>query len=584
MKIFFVIFGFCFLSFTFKALSFQDTLVRRVSSDSSVFFLQDKRLKYLNPSSPDTISRKRILWYPIKTFEDLLNYLPGYYLKFSDVGQLNLYSFNQAGNMIFFKHGRPFDYDLNFLSRNEIDEIEIDRGYGNNQYQHYGFLNVIQRQIFRSRPFTEINFYQDRYENLFIDASYHQNIFKNFNLNFGLTKHSYEGHYVNSEFDKWLGRVNLNYAPSRKVSLFSYFNYGIIERGLNGGINSLLVDISDKESMFNRTKAVVNNPYANEKKQRFDIDFGADFRWNRDQISRIHIYAVSNPLDYSDSTFTFNVRNQGGGIKLQHVFDLRLSDRLNISSRSEAGYETRKITDIHGSVFSKSFNYAENIAFSFNNNTISFYLNGTTGGKDVMHHAAGFRGVTKYELDGSDKFIVDFLYTTMWNYTSGRISFETRAGNLSAEIYRSGKGSHKGGINLLAEIYVFKIKIISNYTYLYKKGEDITLPKSYGVLNLSYLDVAFRNKFEYRIGSQSRFWSSYTQNLFVSDSLRTINVPANFTLDVYLKVRIGRVYAGLVFENIFNRLIYNSAVYPFMDRGGLFNVLSRFDITWNFFD
>ena len=107
------------------------------------FILADHNYHYLNKMSPDTLTRRRYLWYPIKTLEDLFNFIPVYYLSYMDVGQLNPFTFNQFGYTTgVFRHGRPInDYmegtvDWNLLSRNEIAEIEVSNGFGNNLYNH----------------------------------------------------------------------------------------------------------------------------------------------------------------------------------------------------------------------------------------------------------------------------------------------------------------------------------------------------------------------------------------------------------------------------------------------------------------
>ena len=90
------------------------------------FILADHNYHYLNKMSPDTLTRRRFLWYPAKSLEDIFNYIPGYYQYFMDVGQLNPISYNQfsfSGTGVL-RNGRPindlFDgvADLNLLSRN----------------------------------------------------------------------------------------------------------------------------------------------------------------------------------------------------------------------------------------------------------------------------------------------------------------------------------------------------------------------------------------------------------------------------------------------------------------------------------
>ncbi|MCX7877458.1 MAG: hypothetical protein N2510_02330 [Ignavibacteria bacterium] len=583
MKTYCIIFSFILLK-SFYAQNIQDSLKKNVT-DSSVFLIQDNMLKYHNPLSPDTVSRKRILWYPIKTFEDLLTYLPGYYLRFLDVGQMNFFYFNQLSGVTFFKHGRPFTDDPNFLSRSEVEQIETDEGFAANLYGYPAVINIIDRQMFRNRPYTEINFYQDRYENLFLDASYHQNILKNLNINFGITKHSYEGHYVNSRFDKWLGRLNFNYSPFRNINFFSYFNYGGIERGLNGGINGSLVDVSDKDVMFNRTRAVVNNPTANEIKERFDADAGTVIKWSRKHLSRLQLFGYKINSSYEDSSISAEWVSYVTGVRLVHIYSSLINGKINLISRSEAGFDGEKSVYGDTSARSKSFGITEYLGISLKGHSIQLCFGSYGNGFNNLRHYAGFRLGTELNIGRNEKLSLDGFYKTSQKYYRAKLKLEGKPGNLGAEFYQLRSGDHQAkGLNFSAELYLFKFRFISNYTLILKLLHQGLMPKQFGTVNLAYSDSGFRNKFEYRIGFQSRFWSGYTQYLRDSLSVAELNVPSNFTLDFYVKARVGRVYFGLVSENILNRLIYNSAFYPFTGRGGLFNFISRFDITWNFLD
>ncbi len=207
----------------------QDSLkVKKDSTAAPVILLSESRYNYINANAPDTITRKRFLWYPLKTIDDLFNYLPGYYLSFMDIGQVNQLNYNQLDHhyTALMRNGRPLNdlldgsVDFNLLSRNEISEMELTNGFGNFLYDYSNGINVINHQVFRYRPYSEISYWQDRYENLYFDGSYDQNIFKKFNFNFGITKNSSDGKYTNSDFDKWQGRFNFNYFPNTKFNAF----------------------------------------------------------------------------------------------------------------------------------------------------------------------------------------------------------------------------------------------------------------------------------------------------------------------------------------------------------------------------
>jgi len=272
------------------------------------FILADHNYQYINKTSPDTLTRRRFLWYPTKSLEDIFNYVPGYYQYFMDLGQLNPVSFNQLPDNYtgVLRHGRPINdmlngsVDWNLLSRNEISELEFSNGYGNNIYGYSNSINIIQRELFQFRPYTEISFFQDRYENLYFDGNFHQNLFRKLNFNFGITKHSYDGHYTNSDFDKWLGRFNLNFSPNNKLNFFLNVNYATIQKGLNGGIREDTVNLGDKEEIFNTSRAIVVNPDAYEIKERFDVDLGTVLIAGKNSFTKLQFFVSNSFRKYRD--------------------------------------------------------------------------------------------------------------------------------------------------------------------------------------------------------------------------------------------------------------------------------------------
>ena len=288
----------------------QDSLkVKKDSTTGSVILLSQSKYSYINTGSPDTITRKRFLWYPLKTIDDLFNYLPGYYLEYMDAGQVNQLRFNQLDHhyTAVMRNGRPINdlldgsVDFNLLSRNEIEEIELTNGYGNFLYDYNNGINIINHQVFRYKPYSEISFIQDRYENLYFDGTYHQNIFNKLNFNFGITKNSYDGKYTNSDFDKWQGRFNLNFFPSSKFNSFLSVNYSKIKRGLNEGIDPSKTPL-DKTSLFDVALAIVRNPDAYEIRERFDIDWGTIYAYGKDKRSftKLQLFTSNSFRMYRD--------------------------------------------------------------------------------------------------------------------------------------------------------------------------------------------------------------------------------------------------------------------------------------------
>ncbi len=595
------------------------------------FILADHNYQYLNKNNPDTLTRRRFLWYPAKSLEDIFNYLPGYYQYTLDVGQFNPISYNQLlySQTGVFRHGRPINdiidgsIDLNLLSRNEIEEIEISNGFGNNVYGYSNSVNIIDRELFRFRPYTEISFYQDRYENLYFDGNFHQNFFRKLNFNFGITKHSYDGHYTNSDFDKWLGRFNLNFAPSNKLNFFLNVNYAKIQKGLNEGINPDTVNLGDKDALFNSAKAIVNNPDAYEIKERFDIDLGTVFLAGKNSFTKLQLYVSNSFRKYRDEENRANsngkyVKNNfhwiNYGAKAQEILKFNLMKNIKVVSRSEAEY-TYRIIDI--STLSSNLlysnnnigtvNYLENIDFKYTNFILSGFARGYSADNlKSFYNDYGIKAQYKYSIDSTRYLNLTVQYNSKNKYSSLKAVYSSGENSIGSEFYyfETYNNYIYRGLNNNLKIRFFKIdlegtysfNIVPSWDYYNFLTEDRYFPKHYGNLSLCWHDMAFKNKLEYKIGLNSRFWSEYSAKeysgnlnylyrpLYLTQTNAALKIPANATLDFYIIGKIGKATFGLTFENILDRIIYNTGVYPFMDRGGFLNTISRFNITWNFFD
>jgi hypothetical protein len=213
----------------------------------------------------------------------------------------------------------------------------------------------------------------------------------------------------------------------------------------------------------------------------------------------------------------------------------------------------------------------------------------------------------------SDGYRLKFSAVAAYNYISGSVDFYSNWSDLGFTFYSndytiSGQqliysGNNPGnvrGINAKINLKVFRFVLDINHSYNFRNDRNQIIPENFGRAELSFDDIAFRNKLEYRIGLSSRYWqkhkavyyssmsNSFNEYYFGHSSYnygyKTGEIPANATLDFFIMGKIGRATFGITLENILDRLIYNTGVYPFMDRGGLLNAISRFNITWNFFD
>jgi hypothetical protein len=594
------------------------------------FILSNIKYSYINQVNPDTVTRKRFLWYPMKNTEDIFNFLPGYYLNYMDVGQLNPISYNQFPyyTIGIMRNGRPLNdlidgsIDFSLFSRNEISEIELSNEFENNLYRYANTVNVIQRQIFQNRPYTEISFTQDRYENLYFDGNFHANILRSVNFNFGITKNSYDGKYVNSDFDKWIGRFNLNFAASNKLNFFAYVNYATIQKGLNEGINADTVDISNKDILFDPDRALVRNSDSYEKKERFDIDAGVVLLSGKNSFTKLQLFVSNSFREYRDEENRLNpngIFTQDNyhwinyGAKLQEILNFRIGKGIEVISRSEAEYNYRILSSNYANglllnTTSKGdrLYLLQDVAVKDKNFFVNGYINGITANiKDNFSITYGIKGGYNVKIDSIQSIGLEVYANSNYEMFGAAVKYMSRDFDVRVEYYKKKANfiiaeNNLSGFNGLFNARLWKLDLEGLYAYNIERDPLNVYPKHSGNLSLSFHDMGFKNKLEYKIGITSRFWSEYNAGIF---SGRTnsfsyvyldpnvliyypydLKIPQNAALDFYIMGKIGKAAFGITLENILDRVIYNAGVYPNIDRGGLANVVSRFNLTWNFFD
>jgi len=544
-----------------------------------------------------------------------------------DVGQLNPFTFNQFAPHLtgVLRNGRAindmFDgyADMNLLSRNEISEMEFSDGYNNNRYDYKNTVNIIQRELFQFRPYTEISFFQDRYENLYFDGNFHQNFFSKLNFNFGITKHSYDGHYTNSAFDKWLGRFNLTFAPSNRLNFFLKVNYSMIDRELNEGINPDTVNFGSKDDLFDAAKAVVFYDRQHERRERFDVDLGGILLAGKISFSKLQFFVSNSLREYFQiinliNPFSSERRDVyhwiNYGVTAQQQFKFKVNNDLSVTSNSEGEYSylirqiDQQVVSPSFHIYNGSINLMQELSLKYRNLLVSGFINAyshdfpdNSDSRTTIYLNAGGRAVYENKLNENTKYRFKGTYNHRYDYFSFSGNIFNPVFNLGSEFYYYAFNDVYRGINNKLELKVFKFRLSANHNYNFRNSTNSTNPQNSGRINLVFEDNAFKNKLEYKVGLTSRFWSEYLA-MFYSGQLNTLyyttrgyypnrnqlKVPANATLDFYISGKIGKATFGLTLENILDRIVYNTGLYPFMDRGGFLNTISRFNITWNFFD
>jgi hypothetical protein len=473
-----------------------------------------------------------------------------------DVGQLNPFTFNQftPQSTGVLRNGRTindlFDgtADLNLLSRNEISEMEFSGGFRNNRYDYENTINIVQRELFQFRPYTEISFFQDRYENLYFDGNFHQNFFSKLNFNFGITKHSYDGHYTNSAFDKWLGRFNLTFAPSNRLNFFLKVNYSMINRDLNEGVNPDTVNYGSKDDLFDAAKAVVIYDRQHERRERFDVDLGGVLLAGKTSFTKLQFFVSNSLREYFQinnliDPFSLERRDVyhwvNYGVIAQQQFKFSINKDLLITSNSEGEYSyllsrlnigpnpifTVNTSNIeYGSIYLK-----QELSAKYKNILIAGYINAfshdfpdNSDSRTTIYLNAGGRAVFENRLNENTSYRLKGTYNHRYDYLSFSADIINPVISFGSEFYYYRTNNYMTealltipgydvyrGINNKLEFKVFKFRLSVNHSYNFRNSTNSINPLNSGRINLVFEDNAFKNKLEYKVGLASRFWSEY---------------------------------------------------------------------------
>ncbi len=137
--------------------------------------------------------------------------------------------------------------------------------------------------------------------------------------------------------------------------------------------------------------------------------------------------------------------------------------------------------------------------------------------------------------------------------------------------------------NFYTNVYSAKLKYnfnnfhldLTNDFYPYSGGNENLLNS-----NLFYSNKLFKDKLDLRTGVIFKYYSGLEFKPSIENDVR---IKKNvYQLDFYVGARIGSANVSFTLANLFNRINYDTYLYPYDDRGGLLNVVSRFTIVWDF--
>ncbi len=595
------------------------------------------------------------IWNDKRSLSEIMNERPGYFINNFGPGGRNLINFNgfSPSDIGIFRDGIQLNdilfggFDIQNISVNEIEKTEEVSGVSS---FFYGFntsgkaINIITKDIFRTKPFSQFRYSQDRFNSLDADLVFNLPFSKKINWIAGITKHSVDGRYENSGFDVWRARTRLSYYLSPKFNLKADFNFSKINRGLNEG----LTFTSDKDSLSQKSAAVVN-PSSGEIIENYFYNIALTGRFFKDNnsLTKLTLYSNNTIRDYTNSdTITVGISNYFSQPAKYHYIQYAagLSQNLNyrLSRKSTLefifggnvylnyyNYANHYINDLYSEIYSlklksdfkfenlfisvsvKANAMKKDVSLPFYNNLSdkNDYTNVNTGAEAGYIFTPGknnflklYGGVNNISYQ-NERTLVNagiFLENTnkkYYQYLESGLEFNIKDKlDIKSFYFHNGKDlffsqyRSAGGVNTSLNYYSSFVDAYISYNYV---NSDF-FPKHNVKSDISYHNILFKNKLRLRTGFNIKYFSApenssgsvyyeYSQSNYSFYHAVSRNVKmSGFQADFYVGARIGHANVNLTIANIFNTFYYDTLLYPADDLGGFVNSISRFTIVWDF--
>ncbi|TRZ64143.1 TonB-dependent receptor [bacterium] len=597
---------------------------------------------YIFDKNSDSTVINDFIWSDKKNISEIFNEKAGYFAKTFLTGGRNLLNYNGGNehNIGVFRDGMQINdiifggFDQEIISVNEIKKIEevsniFSYLYGINTRTKA--INIITKDELRRDLFSQLRYSQDRYGALFADLYFNMPLSKKLNFIFGMGNHSYDGNYTNSDFSAWRGRLSLNYYASPRFNVKTDFHYAFIQRGLNEGLINSPVDTL-KDPIFAR----VYNSDAYEKIRNFSInvDLTAKIFKGKSWLSKLKLYVLNNLRLYRDEE---NRLNSNGlfvsnnfhtivyGIDAKQDFNTLLFDKVQANLQLGGNYSDYLYRFNNFSPFWVDTS-VQNAQYFYSNNYLTGFAKLDLLYKDfsvsssVKTNYLYSTFCNEYGVEGSYHFIktedLDLSFRAGYNCTKNGLVYAYDAPALEhgwagyydpyyANYYEAGikfrfKNLYIDAYNFDRKYYyekmtfrdgAYSIKYISKYFDVMlniNNSHFYYYPDLFVKSDISYHNFFFNDNLNLRIGVNLKYIGTfnpmfYDQSSYINGIAFPIQSTNVFNADLYIGARIGnKANVNFTFANLLNRLNYDTQIYPWDMRGGLFNSLARFTIVWDF--
>ena len=621
MKILFPLILFLLSQNLFPQSKFSDT-TRRVPFDTNKIKEQTRLSNTSDVFSYDSL----YIWNDARNLSEIMDERPGYFVFDFGLGQRNDINYNgrYSRETGIFRDGIQINdnfyqsFDIQNISVNEIDRIEEVSDvssffYGINSFSKS--INVITKDIFQPKPFSQLRFSQDRFGALFADVLFSQPFSRKGNVQLGITNQSGDGRYENSAYNIWRGRgrINLFFSPKLNAKLNFYLdNY---DRDLNDG----LVYSSNENNLTDPENATVVSPDVNENLNNYfyDLTLTGRFFKNENSLTKLMLYSSNtlrhlfNPdilnsynnyppgythsvlygLDASQNISVIHGKNFSSDILLGGNVYLNLFDGNLFSQFKDNQYSLRLKYDLSykdlfiSALLRNDYIYDKNYLNAGLEAKFNIIEN-----KDIGFQLNGGLNQTKYLLYNSAKmslYNVKAIYDLITKFYEIGGVLRYKDLSLSGELYETNYGGVYGthyGANT-------NLSFISKYADIsvsYNYSNELMFPANYVKSDIAYKNILFRGKLKLKTGFNIKYYNiKYITNQYQTwysweYSYKPFPQQNQFIADFYVGARIGRANINLTVANIFNSLVYNAYLFPLDDRGGFLNSISRFTIVWDF--
>jgi len=624
--------------FIFHSIAFSQTdSVHRAPFDS----LKIKNTVQFSQES-DTIPYNDFIWDDKRTVSEILDEKAGFFVNNKSLGQYNRINFNNFKDFEigFFKDGIQVNnnffgiFDPELISINEIEKIEVVSNissfiYGINSYGKA--INIITKDKFRSKPFSQLRYSQDRSGSLFADASFTIPFSKKFNFYIRGNNHSIDGLYPNSSFATWRADGRMSWYPSAKWNFKLDFSYAKISRGLSDGLRFSGRDLSRQSTIdslrdpgalvldslgnevsetYNSSLSVYSQALGNNSLAMLQIyfmnyyrNFGGKFYSADPKLSYIDDYynthTIGVNLKYDKKIIMGTSQIVGITFLNNYYFNFYRPDyqitqeqRLTNSAKANFGFASGKIDYSSSKLYLAGLLKAEqSFVKDSSQNTISF--GGEMKFKLIQNKDFGFGIIGGANRINALNFYPEYsLYSqiSLTNYESGIEFSSSNFKTLAA--YNYSTNSSRVKLNLDLTYNEFNLKSENSFQI---KDYENSLPV-FSKNDLSFRSKFFKDKLDLKLGINFKFilnYQYYVKDYFITSYDRFYtgsrvgitdfsNFNNKFVADFYIGARIGHANINFTVANILNNFYYDTFLFPADDRGGLGNAISRFTIVWDF--